>query len=138
MWNAYGFDEVCSRQVRTQANVQRGRRQSSPASQPRRSKLEPHRNCLLGLIAADSDLTVADMQERLRSEAGVSASVGTTHFRKKTADECEHDLSDVVSRPEAWFESQLDLDPARHVSIDETWTWTFDQDGATSWLGTEG
>jgi len=30
----------------------------------------------------------------------------------------------VLSRREAWFEGQLDLDPARLVFIDETWTST--------------
>jgi transposase len=32
---------------------------------------------LLGLIAAEPDITIAEMRERLLSEAGVSASVGT-------------------------------------------------------------
>ena len=54
-----------------------GERRARPQGQPRRSKLDPHRHYLLGLIAAEPDLTIAEMQERLRSEAGVSASVGT-------------------------------------------------------------
>jgi transposase len=54
-----------------------GERRARPQGQPRRSKLDPHRNYLLGLIAAEPDLTLAEMRERLRSEAGVSASVGT-------------------------------------------------------------
>ncbi len=40
----------------------------------------------------------------------------------QTAHECEQDRPDVLSRREAWFESQLDLDPARLVFIDEPWT----------------
>jgi hypothetical protein len=35
------------------------------------------RTYLLGLIEAEPDITIAEMQERLRREAGVSASVGT-------------------------------------------------------------
>ena len=54
-----------------------GERKARKQGQPRRSKLDPHRNYLLGLIAAEPDLTLAEMQERLRREAGVSASVGT-------------------------------------------------------------
>ena len=45
--------------------------------QPKRSKLDPHRDFLLGLIEAEPDMTIAEMQVRLRDEAGVSASVGT-------------------------------------------------------------
>ena len=54
-----------------------GERRARKQGQPRRSKLDPHRDYLLGLIAAEPDLTSAEMQERLRSEADVSASVGT-------------------------------------------------------------
>ena len=54
-----------------------GERKARPQGQPRRSKLDPHRNYLAGLIAAEPDVAIAEMQERLRSEAGVSASVGT-------------------------------------------------------------
>jgi transposase len=50
-----------------------GERKARKQGQPRRSKLDPHRNYLLGLIATDPDLTIAEMQERLRSEAGVRA-----------------------------------------------------------------
>jgi transposase len=42
-----------------------------------RSKLDPHRSYLLGLIAAEPDVTIAKIQEGLRREAGVSASAGT-------------------------------------------------------------
>lgn len=36
----------------------------------------------------------------------------------------EQDRPDILSRREAWFEGQLDLDPARLVFIDETWAST--------------
>jgi hypothetical protein len=39
---------------------------------------------------------------------------------KKTAHAAEQDRPDILERREAWFEGQLDLDPARLVFIDET------------------
>jgi transposase len=54
-----------------------GERAARKQGQPRRSKLDPHRDYLLGLIEAEPDTTIAEMQARLLSEAGVSASVGT-------------------------------------------------------------
>jgi transposase len=45
--------------------------------QPRRSKLDPHRAFLLGLIEATPDITLVEMQERLAQERGITASVGT-------------------------------------------------------------
>jgi len=33
-------------------------------------------------------------------------------------------ISDILKRREAWFESQLDLDPEKLVFIDETWAST--------------
>ena len=54
-----------------------GERSARKQGQPKRSKLDPHRDYLLGLIEAEPDVTIAEMQERLLSETGVSASVGT-------------------------------------------------------------
>ena len=54
-----------------------GERSARKQGQPQRSKLDPHRDYLLGLIEAEPDITIAQMQERLRNEAGVTASVGT-------------------------------------------------------------
>jgi transposase len=46
------------------------------------------------------------------------------HAQKKTAHATEQDRPDVLRRRAAWFEGQLDLDPARLVFIDETWAST--------------
>ena len=46
------------------------------------------------------------------------------HAQQKTAHASEQDRPDIVRRREAWFEGQLDLDPARLVVIDETWAST--------------
>jgi transposase len=42
------------------------------------------------------------------------------HAQKKTGHAAEQDRPDVLSRREAWFEGQLDLDPDTLVFIDET------------------
>ena len=54
-----------------------GERNARRQGQPRRSKLDPHRAFLLGLIEAEPGITLAEMQERLRNEAGIAASIGT-------------------------------------------------------------
>lgn len=46
------------------------------------------------------------------------------HLEKKTAHASEQDRPDIVRRRQAWFESQLDLDPEKLVFIDETWAST--------------
>ena len=42
-----------------------------------RSKLDPHRDFLLDLVAGTEDITLVEMQERLAAERGIKASVGT-------------------------------------------------------------
>ena len=110
-----------------------GERSARRQGQPKRSKLDPHREFLLALIEAEPDITIAEMRERLRSEAGLTASVGTIwtfldragpDVQKKTAHASEQERPDVLRRREAWFEGQLDLNPERLVFIDETWTST--------------
>ena len=54
-----------------------GERTARPQGQPQRSKLDPHRAFLLGLIEAKDDVTLLEMQERLAAERGLTASVGT-------------------------------------------------------------
>lgn len=54
-----------------------GERSARKPGQPKRSKLDPHREFLMALIEAEPDITIAEMQERLRNEAGIAASIGT-------------------------------------------------------------
>ena len=54
-----------------------GERSARKQGQPKRSKLDPHHDYVLGLVEAEPDITIAEMQKRLLSEGGVSASVGT-------------------------------------------------------------
>jgi transposase len=54
-----------------------------------------------------------------------SASSRATGSRaKKTAHASEQDRPDVLTRRQAWFDAQPDLDPERLVFIDETWAKT--------------
>jgi transposase len=46
------------------------------------------------------------------------------HLEKKTAHAAEQDRPDILSRRQAWFDGQPDLDPERLVFIDETWAST--------------
>jgi transposase len=54
-----------------------GERTPRRQGQPPRSKLEPHRDFLLGLIEAEADITLLEMQQHLVRERGIRASVGT-------------------------------------------------------------
>ena len=105
------------------------RRQGRPCG----SKLDPHRDFLLSLVEAEPDMTIEKMQERLRDDRDVKASTGTIWtfldrcgltFKKKSVHASEQDRPDVLEKREEWFESQLDLDPAKLVFIDETWAST--------------
>src|SRR5689334_24526789 len=49
-----------------------------------------------------------------------SVPVSFADLEKKTAHAAEQDRPDIRKRREAWFEGQLDLDPERLISIDET------------------
>ncbi len=59
------------------ARARQGNRQAHPQGQKRGSKLDAHRPFLLGLIAEKDDITLAEMQARLKAERGVHAGIGT-------------------------------------------------------------
>ena len=54
-----------------------GERSARQQGQPRRSKLDPHRDYLLGLIAETPDLTLSELLERLLADRGLRASRST-------------------------------------------------------------
>ncbi len=54
-----------------------GERVPGRQGQPRRSKLDPHRNYLLGLVETTPDMTISEMLERLAAERRVGASRAT-------------------------------------------------------------
>jgi transposase len=110
-----------------------GERSARRQGRPRGSKLEAHREFLGLLIKAIPDLTIAEIQQRLRDERGMTASTGTIWtfldrceltFKKKSAHAAEQERPDVRQQREDWFEGQLDLDPAQLVFLDETWAST--------------
>jgi transposase len=55
----------------------RGERTARRQGQPRRSKLDPQRDFLLGLVEQTPDMTIVEMQQHLAMERGIKASVGT-------------------------------------------------------------
>jgi len=77
-------------------------------------------------------MTISELLERLPGERGVKVSRalvwtfidrwGLTFL--KDAHASEQDREDLKANREAWFDSQLDLDPERLVFIDETWMTT--------------
>ena len=50
-----------------------GERKARKQGQPRRSKLDPHRDYLLGLIAQTPDLTISELLERLLADRSMRA-----------------------------------------------------------------
>ena len=54
-----------------------GERSARRQGQPKGSKLDAHRGYLLGLVETTSDITLKEMQARLRAERGVAAGIGT-------------------------------------------------------------
>jgi transposase len=54
-----------------------GVRAAKPRGQPRGSKLDAHREVILGWIAAKDDITIAEIREKLAAERSATAGVGT-------------------------------------------------------------
>jgi len=54
-----------------------GDRRARRQGPPRRSKLDPYRVAVLGMVAATPDMTLSEMQARLSAEHGVTASRAT-------------------------------------------------------------
>ena len=92
------------------------------------SVLDPHEGFILGLIAANKDVTLAEIAERLAADRSLRVVPATVWYWldrraitfKKTAHASEQQRPDVLTRRRAWFDGQLDLDPERLVFIDET------------------
>ena len=91
-------------------------------------RIEAHAERILSALVEKSDITLAELRDRLK-EHGVSVGIGTlwrffkrrnNHAQKKTAHAAEQRRSAVNAARGAWFEGQLDLDPTRIVFIDET------------------
>ena len=100
----------------------------SPRGGRSRSPLEPHAAWLPGLVAAEPDLTLAEIVVRAAEAHGLATTDGSPRrfFRrhrislKKTLRAAEQDRPGVAAARQAWQAAQGGLDPARLVFVDET------------------
>ena len=122
------------------AGARAGRRAARPAGGDRRS----------GRIEAQAPLILASWRRRrtppTRSCGARSPSAATVrlrhaaavlppppdHAQKKTGHASEQERPDVVTRRQAWFDGQPELEPERLVFIDETWAKTKSTRGWTN------
>ncbi|WP_374764483.1 IS630 family transposase [Yunchengibacter salinarum] len=107
----------------------RGSVAPAPQGQPRGSRLDAHAVFLFGLIEGRKDITLYEMVEALEADRDLRVARSTLWkflnrhgwtFKKKTAHASEQQRPDVLSRRQAWFDAQPDLDPERLIFIDET------------------
>ena len=90
-------------------------------------RTEAHAGLIAAALAETPDITLPELKEHLADQgAATSVTALWRYFRrheitrkKKTAHAAEQERPDVLKRREAWFEEQLDFDPARLVFIDE-------------------
>ena len=123
------------------ASVSRWRRRARVEGDPRprvlggdrrSGRIEAHRAPILDVLAETPDLTIDELR-RLLAGRGLDFGYGTIQRflvrhqmtrKKKTGHASEQDRPDVLERCRAWRKSQVALDPARLVFIDETWVKT--------------
>ena len=89
-------------------------------------KLAPHDDALRARVAAEPDITLAELQAWLLAERKVNVSIGCLWNRLKflklplKKSRSEQDRSDVAQARDEWRASQGELNPERLVFIDET------------------
>jgi transposase len=113
---------------RAERRAETGGVSPSPRGGRGRSPLEPHAAWLLGLVAAEPDLTLAEIVVRVAEAHGRATTDGSLRrfFRrhrislKKTLRAAEQDRPGVAAARQAWQAAQGGLDPARLVFVDET------------------
>ncbi|MDR6146229.1 transposase [Sphingomonas sp. SORGH_AS870] len=96
----------------------------------RSRRIEAYAHTILSLHEARRDITFGRAAQRAGPGGGDGRNLDAAsllrpsrgHAQKKTGHAIEQDRADVLSQREAWFDGQPDLDPARLVFIDETWT----------------
>jgi transposase len=113
----------------TQRLAETGSRAASPTGGDHKSKaVETHKDWLLAVVAAEPDLTMAEIQTRLKDTHGLAKRTSclwrffarhNVTF-KKTQHATEQDRPDVKAERGAWRENQPSLDPGHLVFIDET------------------
>ena len=103
---------------------------AKPCGGDTRSKLTDHATWLMELIKQQPDLTLSEIQQRLRADKAVVVGYGTVwrFFAsrkisfKKMLHAAEQEREDVAQARKAWRQSQPSLDPNKLVFIDETGT----------------
>lgn len=93
----------------------------------RRSALDAHADWLKARVAAQSDITLAELCAALEARGIAAGKSAVSRFFerigfsfKKSVLACEQDRPDVAAARAAWRASQPFLDPRRLVFIDET------------------
>ena len=116
------FGVGVSSAIRWIARAKIGELAPRPQGRRRGSSLDAHEAFIVGLIAerdggaAGRRAVGADQPQRLECLASQSR----LDIQKKSAHALEQDRPDILKRRRAWFDGQLDLDPAKLVFIDET------------------
>ncbi|WP_103225665.1 IS630 family transposase [Roseibium marinum] len=123
------FGVSASSAIRWIARAGQGETEPRKPGRKNVSRLDPHEGFIVGLIEDKKDITLDEMVARLADDCGMKIgrsmlsswlrSRGFT-YKKKTAHALEQERPGLMMRRQAWFDSQLDLDPARLVFIDET------------------
>ncbi|WP_186400664.1 MULTISPECIES: IS630 family transposase [Hyphomicrobiales] len=123
------FGVGVSSAIRWIARARIGELAPRPQGRRRASRLDAHEAFIVDMIEERKDITLNEMVERLLVERSVkiSRSALSAWLRgrgwtgeKKSAHALEQDRPDILKRRLAWFDGQLDLDPAKLVFIDET------------------
>jgi transposase len=122
------FGVSASSAIRWQGMRRGGDARPKPQGGDRLShRTEAHADLIHAALAEVPDMTLPELKARL-AQQGAQVSVSALWrfcrrhkiTRKKTAHAAKQDRPDIHKRREAWFESQLDLDPERLIFIDET------------------
>ncbi|WP_245455085.1 IS630 family transposase [Mesorhizobium sp. M9A.F.Ca.ET.002.03.1.2] len=123
------FGVGVSSAIRWIARAKIGELAPRPQGRRRGSRLDGHGAFIVGMIEERKDITLDEMVERLAAERSMRIGRSALSdwlrghgwtFKKKSAHALEQDRPDILRRRRAWFDSQLDLDPAKLVFIDET------------------
>ena len=126
----FGVSAASVSRWRRRAEVQGEPRPGALGGDRRSAHVEAHRDLIIGTLADTPDITIEELR---RSLAGRGFGYGTIQRflvrhrmtrKKKTGHASEQDRTDVLTRRQAWRDSQAKLDPARLVFIDETWAKT--------------
>ncbi|ESX65332.1 hypothetical protein X758_29705 [Mesorhizobium sp. LSHC416B00] len=103
--------------------IGRGRRgETTPRPEGRRrgSRLDADADFIVGMIEERKDITLNEVEQLLAERFMLIGLCGDTAGRlKKVRTRTGANRPDILKRRRAWFDGQLDLDPAKLVFIDE-------------------